>query len=58
MTWMRGEFVREGVALDAVYHCPFHPVHGLGEYQQEHEDRKPSPGMLLRGAREFLAPRE
>src|ERR1700692_334055 len=53
MTWMRAEFVREGVPLDAVYHCPYHPVHGLGEYQREHEDRKPSPGMLLRGAREF-----
>ncbi|SNT36213.1 D-alpha,beta-D-heptose 1,7-bisphosphate phosphatase [Granulicella rosea] len=53
MAWMRSEFRREGVEFDAVYHCPFHPEHGLGEYKREHEDRKPSPGMLLRGAREF-----
>jgi len=51
--WMRGEFRREGIELDAVYHCPFHPEHGIGVYKQEHEDRKPSPGMLRRGAVEF-----
>jgi D-glycero-D-manno-heptose 1,7-bisphosphate phosphatase len=53
MVWMRGEFVREGVELDAVYHCPFHPEHGIGEYKREHEDRKPGTGMLRRGAKEF-----
>ena len=53
MEWMRGEFRREGVALDAVYHCPFHPEHGVGEYRREHEDRKPGTGMLRRGAREL-----
>ena len=53
MEWMRGEFRREGVELDAVYHCPFHPEHGVGEYKREHEDRKPGTGMLRRGAREF-----
>ncbi len=53
MVWMQREFAREGVALDAVYHCPFHPEHGIGEYKREHEDRKPGTGMLRRGAREF-----
>lgn len=53
MEWMRGEFAREDVVLDAVYHCPYHPEHGVGEWKREHEDRKPGPGMLLRGAREF-----
>ncbi len=53
MDWMRGEFAHEGVTLDAVYHCPFHPEHGVGEWKREHEDRKPGPGMLLRGARAF-----
>src|SRR5580700_11321091 len=24
MAWMRGEFLRHGVAIDAVYHCPDH----------------------------------
>lgn len=53
MVWMRGEFVARGVALDAVYFSPYHPVHGLGEYKREHEDRKPGPGMLLRAARDL-----
>jgi D-glycero-D-manno-heptose 1,7-bisphosphate phosphatase len=53
MAWMRGEFAREGVTLDAVYYCPYHPEHGLGEYRREHEDRKPGAGMLRRGAAEL-----
>jgi D-glycero-D-manno-heptose 1,7-bisphosphate phosphatase len=53
MHWMRAEFRAEGVPLDAVYHCPYHPVHGTGEWRREHEDRKPGPGMLLRAARDL-----
>jgi D-glycero-D-manno-heptose 1,7-bisphosphate phosphatase len=53
MIWMRAAFKAEGIALDAVYHCPFHPEHGVGQYKREHEDRKPGAGMLRRGAREF-----
>ena len=53
MEFMRLELRAEGVELDAVYYCPFHPEHGVGKYKQEHEDRKPGTGMLLRGAREF-----
>ena len=50
MTWMRESLGREGVRLDAVYHCPYHPEQGVGVYRREHEDRKPSPGMLRRAA--------
>jgi D-glycero-D-manno-heptose 1,7-bisphosphate phosphatase len=53
MEFMRRELRVEGVELDAVYFCPFHPEHGVGEYRREHEDRKPGAGMLRRGAREF-----
>lgn len=53
MVWMRAELRAKGVELDAVYYCPFHPEHGVGEYRREHEDRKPGIGMLRRGAREF-----
>lgn len=53
MAFMRRELHAEGVELDAVYYCPFHPEHGVGKYKQEHEDRKPGTGMLRRGAREF-----
>lgn len=53
MAWMRDAFRAEGVELDAVYYCPYHPEHGVGEYKREHEDRKPGTGMLRRGVREF-----
>ena len=53
MEWMQREFACEQTGFDAVYHCPFHPEHGLGAYRREHEDRKPGTGMLRRGAREF-----
>lgn len=53
MEWMRAELRREGVEFDAVYHCPYHPEHGVGQYRREHEDRKPGTGMLLRAAKEF-----
>ena len=52
MAWMRARLAEEGVTLTAVYHCPYHPEYGQGEFRREHEDRKPSPGMLLRAARE------
>ncbi|HEY0161723.1 MAG TPA: HAD family hydrolase [Edaphobacter sp.] len=53
MFWMRGELRAQGVELDAVYYCPYHPEHGVGEYKREHEDRKPGPGMLKKAAQEF-----
>ena len=53
MAWMQEQFANAGARLDAVYHCPYHPVHGVGEWKREHEDRKPSPGMLLRAARDL-----
>ncbi|WP_158944640.1 D-glycero-beta-D-manno-heptose 1,7-bisphosphate 7-phosphatase [Granulicella sp. S190] len=53
MAFMRAKLQAEGVELDAVYFCPFHPEHGVGEYKREHEDRKPGTGMIRRGAAEF-----
>jgi D-glycero-D-manno-heptose 1,7-bisphosphate phosphatase len=53
MEWMGAHFQAERAALDGVYHCPYHPVHGVGEWKREHEDRKPSPGMLLRAAQDL-----
>jgi D-glycero-D-manno-heptose 1,7-bisphosphate phosphatase len=52
-TWMKAEFAARAVPLAEVYCSPYHPEHGIGEYKREHEDRKPSPGMLHRAARDF-----
>ena len=48
--WMRSCFEAAQAPLAAVYYCPFHHE-GLGTYRvQNHPDRKPNPGMLLRAA--------
>jgi len=51
--WMKGRFAEEGIRIHKIYHCPYHPEHGRGEYQKESFDRKPSPGMILRAMEEF-----
>jgi D-glycero-D-manno-heptose 1,7-bisphosphate phosphatase len=51
--WMRAEFASRGAAIDAVYFCPDHPLHGLGRYRRDSPMRKPAPGMLLQARDEF-----
>jgi D-glycero-D-manno-heptose 1,7-bisphosphate phosphatase len=53
MGWMREQLREEGVELDAVYYCPYHPEHGIGAYKREHEDRKPGTGMLRKAMKEL-----
>ena len=43
----------EGARLDALYYCPHHPAVGPEPYRRACDCRKPKPGMLERGAREF-----
>ncbi|HYM04338.1 MAG TPA: HAD family hydrolase, partial [Stellaceae bacterium] len=50
MAWMSDEFLRHGVAVAAVYHCPDHPTEGVGAYRRDNSWRKPGPGMLLQAA--------
>jgi D-glycero-D-manno-heptose 1,7-bisphosphate phosphatase len=49
-SWMVGCFAREGAEIDAVYHSPYHPTHGIGPYRQDTYCRKPAPGMILAAA--------
>ncbi len=42
----------EGVPLDGFYYCPHHPGGVVAAYAVACECRKPSPGMILRAARE------
>ena len=41
-----------GARVDAYYHCPHHPTHGVGEFRIACTCRKPSPGMLLAAAKD------
>lgn len=51
MSWVSGQFVRQGGKIDAIYHCPHHPDCGLREYKVRCDCRKPRPGMLLQAAK-------
>jgi D-glycero-D-manno-heptose 1,7-bisphosphate phosphatase len=51
--WMLKEFRSHGTAIDHVYHCPYHPTAGVGEYRQDSFDRKPNPGMILKAKRDY-----
>ena len=53
MDWMKASFAELGGQIDAVYFCPFHPEHGIGEYRRESDCRKPGPGMLLQAQRDL-----
>jgi D-glycero-D-manno-heptose 1,7-bisphosphate phosphatase len=48
--WICERFRAENAPLAAVYHCPFHPEHGIGAYRVDHDWRKPKPGMILQAA--------
>jgi len=43
---------QDGIAIDAIYYCPFHPTEGVGEYRRESPLRKPGDGMLRLAAAE------
>jgi D-glycero-D-manno-heptose 1,7-bisphosphate phosphatase len=51
--WMCGIFKNEGVDIDKVYFCPYHPEHGVGKYKMDSPLRKPGPGMILQAEEEF-----
>lgn len=51
--WMRQRFEEEGAPITDVFHCPYHPEHGVGHYKQDSFDRKPHPGMLLQAAKKY-----
>lgn len=47
---MQAQLAELGGRIDAFYHSPFHETAVIEEYRvADHPDRKPNPGMILRG---------
>jgi len=51
--WMKREFAKKGIRIQAVYFCPYHPEHGIGKYKKDSNFRKPGTGMILQAAKEY-----
>ena len=51
--WMCQAFLAQGVKIERVYFCPYHPEHGVGTYKRESACRKPGPVMILQAARDY-----
>src|SRR5579864_6484387 len=51
--WMCDRFAENGITVDAIYYCPFHPAAAVKKFQADSFDRKPNPGMLLRAAEDL-----
>lgn len=57
---MQDQLAELGGRIDAFYHCPFHETAAVEAYRvANHPDRKPNPGMILRGLSDWsLSPDE
>lgn len=44
--WMDWSLADKGVDIDGIYFCPHHPEHGIGDFKQACDCRKPQPGMI------------
>lgn len=53
MSWVEEQFNANNGQIDGIYFCPDHPEHGLGNYRNQSDFRKPGPGMLLQAALEL-----
>ena len=54
MFWVKEQFLLHNVKIDGIYFCPHHPVHGVGKYKIDCQNRKPNPGMLIKAQKDFM----
>ena len=50
---MEDLLLKDGIKIEKCYFCPHHAEHGIGKYKVECECRKPKPGMIFEGIKEF-----
>jgi len=56
--WMQDQFGEAGAFVDHFYYCPFHPEARIEQYRRHHENRKPSPGMILQAFADYSCTKE
>jgi D,D-heptose 1,7-bisphosphate phosphatase len=55
--WIDGQLRDRGAHVDGWYHCPHHPVDGIGPFKTECDCRKPRPGLVRQAVADWeLAP--
>lgn len=50
---LRSLLAANGVYLDAIYYCPYHPNAKIEKYRKDSPLRKPKPGMIHQAARDL-----
>lgn len=45
--------LEKGIKISKFYYCPHHPTKGIGKYKIDCDCRKPNPGMILKGIKDF-----
>ena len=56
---MQAQLALEGAFIDAFYHCPYHSDGTVPAYTvDDHPDRKPNPGMILRALKDWQIDRD
>lgn len=51
--WMIVQFSEHDIEITDVEFCPYHPVHGIGQYKRDSFRRKPHPGMIIDACKKY-----
>lgn len=54
--YMNDMLKKKGGWIDAFYYCPYLKGATIPEYDRDSEDRKPRPGMILKGLKKYNVP--
>jgi len=44
---------KNNASINDIYFCPFHPIHGIGKFKKNTQDRKPGSGMIKKAIKKW-----